>query len=263
VSWCIESTRRPGRRGALLMLIALTLCEGTALAAAGSAAGTGTGIGTHSANAPDSGLFEVTPAPACANPMCYSADSLAGSRTHMIMINPDIVDTTHGVAHITADRAEESGPDIGDSDWVLTGHVRADMSDGQLRADRATIHMTDKRIASITAHGAPALFQRPAAAPAPTPAGAAHPASGMSNLSVHGHASVITYDAVHGQVQFTGDSWFTDGCNDIDSQMLTYDLSQQIVQAREAPGASGRVHGTIRNTRPGSTTTCTTDAGPS
>jgi lipopolysaccharide transport protein LptA len=200
-------------------------------------------------NAQDSAAFAVTPAPPCADPLCYSADSLAGSRTHMVMINPDIVDTTRGISHVTADRAEENGADVGDSDWVLTGHVRADMSSGQLRADRATIHMADKRIASITANGAPAQFQRPSGPSA----------TGAAAVSVHGHANTIIYDAVHDQVQFTGDSWFSDGCNDINSQLVTYDITRQTVQANEAPGGSGRVHGTIRSTRPGSSTGCTLD----
>jgi lipopolysaccharide export system protein LptA len=199
---------------------------------------------------------------------------MSATRSHMVMIHPDIVDTTRGVSHITADRAEESGADIGNSEWVLTGHVRADMSEGQLRADTATIHIVDRQIASITAQGMPALFQRPAQNTAASGTTAGAPAagagsarssgaakSGVSSLSVRGHADSITYDALHRQVQFRGDSWFSDGCNDITSPLVTYNLGQQSVQAGVAPGGSGRVHGTIRSTRPGSSSGCSLESG--
>jgi hypothetical protein len=210
----------------------------------------------------------VTPVPPCADPLCYWANSnlpgvpsLRVSRTHMVMINPEIVDTTRGISHITADRADESGPSIGDSQWVLTGHVRADMAQGQLRCDTATIRIVDSRIASITTRGSPALFQRPGTNPPAAPAGSP-PTAGtaeaagqkkpdMSGVTLRGHAQSITYDAVHDQVQLSGDSWFTDGCNEITSQLVTYNMVTQIVQASAAPGSNARVHGTIRDTHPG------------
>jgi hypothetical protein len=215
----------------------------------------------------------VTPAPPCADPLCYWANSnlpgvpsLRVSRANMVMINPEIVDTTRGISHITADRADESGPSIGDSQWVLTGHVRADMAQGQLRCDTATIRIVDSRIASITTHGSPAMFQRPATNPpapqasSPHTAGAAGQKPDMSSVTVRGHAQSITYDAVHDQVQFSGDSWFTDGCNEIASQLVTYNMVTQIVQASASPGSNERVHGTIRNMHPG--TACAAGTAP-
>ncbi len=251
---------------------------GTAVnAAAGSAdspAATSARRATGAATSPPpagNALFAVTPAPACADPLCYWANSnqpgvpsLRASRTSMVMINPDIVDTTRGISHITADRADESGANIGNSQWVLTGHVRADMADGQLRCDTATIRIVDNRIATITARGGPALFQRPGTNPPARPAGSAR-ASGtaaqktdMANVTVRGHAQSILYDALHKQVQFSGDSSFTDGCNEITSQLVTYNMTSQIVQAGAAPGSNARVHGTIRNTHPG--TACSAPA---
>jgi lipopolysaccharide export system protein LptA len=48
-------------------------------------------------------------------------------------------------------------------------------------------------------------------------------------------------------VQLQGDSWLTDGCNEINSDHILYDIASQRVQADVAPGDSGRVHGTIRS----------------
>lgn len=258
--------------------------------AAGSTAATSTtpawAAGSAS-GAADSGLFEVKPAPACHDPMCVWFDSnrpdqpgLTLSRTHMVALNPDVVVTTRGISHITADRVEEEeGANNGTSRWMFTGHVHADMASGQLRSDSATVQIVDRRIASIVAQGNPALFQRPAAGtPQAIAAGAAPPSAGSSassagrtgsagsalgNLSVRGHANTITYDAGRGEVQFSGDSWFSDGCNEITSPLLTYNLNTQTVQASGAADGGGRVHGTIRNTRPGSSGGCAADSGSS
>jgi lipopolysaccharide export system protein LptA len=269
----------------------------TASSPAASATAAATPVATVAATAdlsPDATpLFSVSPAPPCHEPLCFWAEShspgvsLTLSRTHMVMINPEIVDTTRGIAHITADHGEESGPEVGNSRWVFTGHIRADMSDGQLRADTATVQIVNGRIVSINAQGSPALFQRPAtnaaaatangtttaaaaagAPPAGAPAtatAAAGQKASLDNITVHGHAESITYDAMHDQIEFNGNSWFTDGCNEITSQLVTYDMQTQTIQAGARPGGSARVHGVIRNTHPGagSSSTCTADSGRS
>lgn len=244
--------------------------------------------GPNDPTSQDTPLFAVARPPACDQPVCLWAGSnpntpnapevtysFAGSHTHMKMIKPEIVYTTSGVSHITADLGVEDGSDSGDSQWVFTGHVHADTARGQLRADTATVQVVDQQIASITAQGSPALFQHlptnplePAASAVPTPTPPAAPAgaaqkSDLANLTVHGHAESITYDATHDQVIFSGSSWFTNGCDDIISQLVTYNIGAQTVEASGAPGsgARGRVHGTIRSTRPGTGTDCTAAAG--
>ncbi len=193
------------------------------------------------------------------------------THSHMVMINPDIVDTTRGIAHITADKAVADGPDPGNSQWVFTGNVHADMAEGQLRANSATVQLTDSSIAWIKAQGSPALFQRlpnnplePAgnapSAPTSAPTAPAQKAN-LANLTVHGHADSITYNANDDQVLLIGNTWFTDGCNDIISQQVTYNMTTQTVEASAAPGSNAPVHGTIRNTHPGSGTGCSATAG--
>jgi len=261
---------------------ASTVTSTAASNAASNAAGAGaepaavTGTADESADATP--LFSVSPPPACDEPLCFWANSRAPgasltlSRTHMVMINPEIVDTTRGIAHITADRGEETGPEIGNSRWTFTGHIRADMSNGQLRADRASVQIVNGRIVSIDTMGSPALFQRPASPAAAnavggaaggTAGGAAGGKADFADITVRGHADSISYDAVHDQVQFSGNSWFTDGCNEITSQLVTYDMQTQTIRAGAQPGGNGRVHGVIRNTRPGSSTRCTSGTGHS
>jgi lipopolysaccharide transport protein LptA len=174
------------------------------------------------------------PAPPCTEPLCYTASSLEAERNHLVLTDIAIVDTTRGTTQIKADHAEANGLDLGNSRWVLTGHVQVYLPQGQLQASSATVQFTDKRIASIAADGSPAQFERQVVR-----SGQATP------TDVTGHAQQITYNVARNEVQLTGNSWLTDGCNDISTQLITYDIARQRVQASAAPGAEGRVHGTI------------------
>jgi lipopolysaccharide transport protein LptA len=184
-----------------------------------------------------SGEQALRPPPAalpCNEPLCYTATRLEATRNHIALTDIEIVDTTRGTTQIKADHAEATGLDLGNSRWVLTGHVQVYMPQGQLQASAATIQFTDKRIASIAADGSPAQFERQVLR-----SGQATP------TNVTGHAQQITYDVARNQVALNGDSWLTDGCNDISTQQITYDIASQRVEASAAPGANGRVHGTI------------------
>ena len=194
--------------------------------------------GTATASAATAGaalpLQPAPPAPVCNEPLCYTASSLEAERNHIALTDIEIVDTTRGTTQIKADRAEASGLDLGNSRWVLTGHVQVYMPQGQLQASTATVQFMDKRVASIAADGAPAQFERQVVRSGqPTP------------TDVTGHAQQITYDVSRNEVRLIGNSWLTDGCNDISTQQITYDITSQRVQASAAPGANGRVHGTI------------------
>ena len=75
------------------------------------------------------------------NRCVYTASKLEAERNRMVLHDIDIVDTTRGITHIKADLAEATGEDLGNSDWVLTGHVQVSMPQGKLRADRATMQI--------------------------------------------------------------------------------------------------------------------------
>ncbi len=165
-------------------------------------------------------------------PLCYTASRLEAQRNHIVLYDIDIVDRTRGISRITADRAEASGPNLGDGDVVLTGNVRLRVPQGELAADRATVQFADKRIASMTADGNPATFE--------------HTLESAARVA-HGHAREITYDLARDELQLRGDSWLSDGCNEINSEHILYDIASQRVQADNAALNAGRVHGTIRS----------------
>ena len=168
--------------------------------------------------------------PPCHEPLCYTASRLEAERNRVILYDIDIVDTTRGISRIKADRAQATGLDLGSSEWVLTGNVQVFMPEGQLHADKATIKFASKRIDSITAEGAPAEFEHKL----------------DTGQTAHGHARAITFDMEHNELQLNGDGWLSDGCNEINSEHIAYELASQRVRADSAPGDTARVHGTIR-----------------
>src|ERR1039458_2523133 len=100
----------------------------------------------------------------CNEPLCYTASSLQAERNRMLLQDIHIIDTTRGIPRIQADQAEANGQDLGNSAWVLTGHVLVLMPQGKLSADRATVQFVNKRISSVSAQGMPAEFEHSVAA---------------------------------------------------------------------------------------------------
>ena len=174
--------------------------------------------------------------------MCYRASHLDAERNRVVLYDFDIVDMSRGVSHIKADRAEGDGLDFANSRWVLTGHVQLFIPEGHLSADKATVLFASQRIDSMTAEGAPAEFEHPL----------------ENGQKAHGHAQAIDYDVARNEIQLHGDGWLSDGCNEITSEHISYDLLSQRVRADSAPGDSARVHGTIRA---GNATQCTASKG--
>jgi lipopolysaccharide transport protein LptA len=175
-------------------------------------------------------------------PMCYRASHLDAERNRVVLYDFDIVDMTRGISHLKADRAEGDGLDFANSRWVLTGHVQLFIPEGQMSADKSTVLFASQRIESMTAEGAPAEFEHPLG----------------NGQKAHGHAHAIEYDVARNEVQLHGDAWLTDGCNEITSEHITYDLVSQRVRADSVPGNDERVHGVVRN---GTSTQCTASKG--
>jgi lipopolysaccharide transport protein LptA len=206
---CIEAAPKPRARALQAALLSVALLLRTSGARAAEA---------------------QTDQPPCHEPLCYTASHLEAERNSIILYDIDIVDTTRGVSRIKADRAEATGLDLGSSEWVLTGHVQVFLPEGQLHSDTATVQFANKRIESMTAEGAPAEFEH-----------------ALENGQIaHGRARAITFDMEHNDLQLNGDGWLSDGCREINSGHIAYDLTSQRVLADSVPGDSARVHGTIR-----------------
>lgn len=141
---------------------------------------------------------------------------------------------TQGATRISADKAHAVGLDaqgFENGRWTFEGNVRIDAEPrGQLRSDEAIVEVRDKRIATATATGKPAVFQQTRAS---------------TGQLTRGHADLIVYDVLAGTVRLTKNAWLTDGQgNQISGPLITYNIQKQSVLARAArPGK--RVHITV------------------
>ena len=137
---------------------------------------------------------------------------------------------SQGALHIKADQAEGAGLNVENSHWTLTGNLEITLPQGQLRADRCDVQFDERRIRSAHCVGSPAQFEQPASA----------------GHGARGRARDIDYDVARNEVQLTGDAWLTDGCNEISTEHMTYDLLTQGIQANSPQGGDQRVRGTVR-----------------
>ncbi len=194
---------------------------------------------------------QVAPAalPACSNgTICFTADDTEYRRNRVLLHN--IVIYQGGtVLRIEARSAEASSLDFTDSSWTLEGAVQVRTPQGQLAADRATVHFVASRLGGALATGSPASFEQ-------------QPAAGdEAGRAAHGHAQAIDYDPQAGEVRLSGEAYLTNGCNEINGERIVYEFAQQRVHAQGAGG--GRVQGTIRpECRPARPPAGATGAGP-
>jgi lipopolysaccharide transport protein LptA len=232
---CWRTEARACVLGALLQLLVLATASAATLAAAPAEAPV---AGAASAGSADRD--------GCNEPLCYTASRLEAERNRMVLHDINIVDTTRGITRIKADLAEANGQDLGNSEWVLTGHVQVLMPQGRLSADKATVQFLNKRIASMSAQGAPAEFEHSVdTAGQNGTQGDTGSRLRSAVETAHGHAREINYDMEHDLLKLNGDSWLSDGCNEINSQSIVYDIANQKVRADAAPGGDTQVHGTL------------------
>lgn len=178
----------------------------------------------------------ATPAPAAralptcaAGGICFRADDIEYRRDRVVL-HVIVIYQSDSPLRVEAQSAEASSLDFTDSTWTLTGEVRMRTEQGELAADKATVHFSASRLGDALATGTPASFEQ---------VGETEPGHGA-----RGHAREIDYDPRAGEVRLTGEAWLTDGCNETSSERIVYEFAQQRVHAQGAAGA--RVQGTIR-----------------
>jgi lipopolysaccharide transport protein LptA len=179
----------------------------------------------------------------CHESVCLNGSSVESTPTHLTWHDITIVYVTRSTV-VKGDLGEGdvTSADSKNSNWALTGHVQIWMPQGHLSADHATMKITNDRITTLTAQGAPAQFERfpdgplPGNLSGPTQAALQH---------ANGHAGEIIYDVEHNQLELNGDAHVTAGCYEFSSEHIVYDLTNQKVQAD--PRDDSHVTGIIRN----------------
>jgi lipopolysaccharide transport protein LptA len=177
----------------------------------------------------------------CRDPLCLNASHLEYTPDHLVLHEFDIVDTTKGTTHVKGDLAEGTGRDSKNSTWVLTGHVQLFMPQGHLSAERATMQIVNNRITTMSAQGSPAQFESSGDTSALNLPNGSKGSVAAALEHAHGHANEITYNLEHNDLQLSGDSWLSNGCNQITSQRISFDIGSQKVHADINPGDPHRV----------------------
>jgi lipopolysaccharide transport protein LptA len=135
-----------------------------------------------------------------------------------------------GDISVAADQADAKGEsqDFKNSHWVFGGkvHVRSE-SQGDLRADHATVEITMGELASAVVTGSPALFEQ------------TRPTAGRL---AKGHASTIDYQVAAATVTLTGDAVLSDDRNgdDLHGATITYNVRTMALEADGGPGGRAR-----------------------
>jgi len=133
---------------------------------------------------------------------------------------------------VRADHAHAVGLPRGQSEWTLDGHVQVRSEQrGSLRSDQAVVEYKSNLITRVTVSGTPAEFEQK---------------RDDSEQMTHGHADEIVYDVAEGTIRLSKGAWLSDGrCNEMNGELVVYDIRSQKVQATTPDGSGKRVQMTI------------------
>ncbi len=145
-------------------------------------------------------------------------------RNNSILLRDVIIE--QGDVRVQANEARASGGlNFDNSRWTFSGNVRIRAEGGSLKSDQAVVSFTNNLISRAVITGKPAEFEQ------------ARPGSADT---AKGRADTIDYETSTGTVSLLSAAWLTDGRNEIRGERLVYNIRDQRVQARQAPGSTGQ-----------------------
>lgn len=152
---------------------------------------------------------------------------------------------SQGNIGIEADEGRASKLDFDDSVWQLAGNVIITVENGRIECDTADLEFSDNelRIANIT--GAPATFEL-------TRAGSAE--------RTYAEAGLLRYDLQAGAIEFSDNAVIVEGGNQIASDYLVYNISEQRIKAQGSAEGDGKVKITFTPSEEGADRTPDEDA---
>jgi lipopolysaccharide transport protein LptA len=121
----------------------------------------------------------------------------------------DVVITHGGETRITASHAKYTRHPGDARDLELTGKVHIEFRGALLDADTALLKFRGEDLQSIAVKGSQAQFS--------------HQPEGYSRR-VNGRADAIAYDAASNDVRFSGNTWWTTGREEANSNVVVYNI---------------------------------------
>lgn len=158
-------------------------------------------------------------------PIMLDADSLEyDGKSSMLMYTG--LRLTQGKLGIQADRAHASQPDFEDSVWQFSGNVVIDVESGHMESETADLKFSGNQLKLATVTGAPATFemQRPG-----------------SDVVTYAEAGRLQYDFEAGIVEFSENALIIEGCNQISSNYLVYNIREQRINAQSSADSDEKV----------------------
>ena len=148
-------------------------------------------------------------------PVSLDADSTAyDGKSSMVMFRG--LRLTQGALGISADEGFASKMDFEDSTWHFEGNVIIDVENGHIESDVADMTFSGYQLKTATIVGSPATFemQRPG-----------------SDQVTYAEAGRLVYNFDEGVVEFSDQATITEGGNQISSNFLVYNITEQRINA--------------------------------
>lgn len=133
---------------------------------------------------------------------------------------------SQGNIGIQADQGRASKLDFEDSVWQFTGNVVIDVEGGHMESETADLQFSSHQLQLATIAGSPATFEmtRPG-----------------SDVVTYAEAGRVRYDFDAGIVEFSENAVIIEGCNQISSNYLVYNIKEQRINAQSAGNGGEKV----------------------
>ena len=133
---------------------------------------------------------------------------------------------SQGNIGVQADKGLASKLDFEDSVWQFTGNVIIDTENGQIHCETADLQFTNHRLQLASITGSPATFELRREG---------------SEDTTYAEAGKLDYDFAAGVVEFSENAVISEGGNQISSNYLVYNITEQRINAQSAGDGSPRV----------------------
>jgi lipopolysaccharide transport protein LptA len=178
-------------------------------------------------------------------PIMLDADSTDYDRKNSMVMFTGLR-LSQGDLGIQAERGQASKPDFEDSVWQFGGNVVIDVEGGHMESDTADLQFRGHQLQLATIAGSPAIFrmQRPG-----------------SEIVTYAEAGSVRYDFEAGVVEFSDNAMIVEGCNQISSNYLVYNIKEQRINAQTAGDSDEKVKITYTPRDSDDAATCDPQAG--
>jgi lipopolysaccharide export system protein LptA len=158
-------------------------------------------------------------------PMDIDADNTSiDGKNSMIIFNG--LRLTQGQVSIQADEGRATRMELEDSYWNFAGNVIIDVGTGRIECDTAELLFDDFRLRQATVVGSPATYELKR--------------TGSEDIT-YAEAGRLKYDVDKGVIEFSDEATITEGGNQISSNVLYYNITEQRIDADSTGEEDDRV----------------------